>query len=128
MARAVDYALVWQMWEDVEVKAVGGRKSIVAVMMRMEDVDKQAQGMIVRVGQYIQGVVMQGNMSVVERWEFVDKEDKGGADGQWTRTVKIGEQSLPCAALFEEQELNYGTAVSASELTWVVEELAQWEP
>ena len=117
-----------EMWRGVKVKAVGGRKEKVAIMMRMEDVDKQARGMVIRVGQYIQGMAMQGDMCVVERWEYIVKEDRDDADGMWTRTVKIGEQSLPCAALFEEQELNYGTRVSTSGLTWIVEELVNCGP
>jgi len=58
-----------EVWEDLEPQATGGDgKQRVSVTLRLNDLAKQ--GMIIRVGDLIQGMVKTGDEVTVERWHW----------------------------------------------------------
>ncbi|KAF2748015.1 hypothetical protein M011DRAFT_467054 [Sporormia fimetaria CBS 119925] len=159
-----------EMWEDKEIKTVWPNPSRVCVVLwtqyipppmsalgmeePSDDGVEAVRGVIVRVGQYVQGIMKRGNLLTVERWEFVEEHEKGKephndvADGQekeereeaesgrdgrsnavrgkWTRAFKIGPDFLPCVAAQEDSELRVGGLVKAVGLEWQVGEYTEW--
>ncbi|KDQ58511.1 hypothetical protein JAAARDRAFT_128365 [Jaapia argillacea MUCL 33604] len=84
--------------------------------------DSRATGMIVRVGQYCQGIVKIGEQTLVERWECVE----GELGGNWKLTGKgsVGSEGalhLPCGAACDlEGDIRQGDVLHDG---WVVTEI-----
>ncbi|KAK3318710.1 hypothetical protein B0H66DRAFT_640060 [Apodospora peruviana] len=58
-------------------------------VLQLEDTSTKTRGMIVRLGQYCQGILRVGEDVVVERWKW--ESGASGTGGAWTRQVRIGE-------------------------------------
>ncbi|KAH7139532.1 hypothetical protein B0J11DRAFT_46313 [Dendryphion nanum] len=131
---------IWQvyeeMWEDVKVKNVEGVK--VAVVLRLETPEARARGIVVRVGQFCQGILRVGEDWVVERWEFERRDVATGTQdgdeteekvqgGAWKRMVRVGDLFLPCAVTFRSDILVQGGISEYKGAQWVVDELAEWD-
>lgn len=93
--------------EDIE----GNRSCVVLVL---QDDDHEARGLIVRVGQFVQGLLRVGKQLALERWEW-----KGIGEG-WRRQVRMGDMWLPCAAAIEEARLELGGEVKHGDYMWKV--------
>ena len=127
-----------EMWKDEEIKATttstlssslsepesGASKTKVCVVLRCQDDAARVRGVVVRVGQYVQGVLVQGGVTTVERWEWAERESDD--KGEWQRTVRIGDAFLPCAVCFRGEILAVGGKVRFHEFEWVVEEVWEW--
>ncbi|KAJ4350131.1 uncharacterized protein N0V89_008752 [Didymosphaeria variabile] len=99
-------------------------------VLRLDDPQHDVRGVVVRLGRYCQGIVMKGNYVSVERWEWAAKENEFGdkeAVGDWKRTVRIGDQFLPCAITFEPGVLSEGGKVRYWDYEWVCEEMVAWK-
>ncbi|KAF2712224.1 hypothetical protein K504DRAFT_373322 [Pleomassaria siparia CBS 279.74] len=108
-----------EMWSDVDIAPCGNEDMAVIVVLRIQKDASNIRGVIVRVGQYCQGLLKHGDTTTAERWEF----DETG--GKWKRTVKIGSLFLPCAAAFKPEDLAVGAKVSFTDYHWFVEELVE---
>ncbi|KAI8937314.1 hypothetical protein NX059_006521 [Plenodomus lindquistii] len=136
-----------EMWRDVPVTVVPETQGVagegegkkVSVALRCEDSRAGVRGLVVRVGQFCQGIVMKGSEVTVERWEFDGDEagddDKGADEGEgeqegrvggWKRTARIGTAFLPCSATFRPRVLAVGGVVRYREFGWDVEEVWEW--
>ncbi|KAF2023473.1 hypothetical protein EK21DRAFT_80850 [Setomelanomma holmii] len=118
-----------EMWRDVAVLPTGsgakGKK--VCVVMRLHNDAVGARGVIVRLGQYCQGIVMLGKYSTIERWEFGGGEGGGSEkDGGWKRTARVGDQFLPCSVTWREEIVRVGAKVKYHDYEWAVEEAWEW--
>lgn len=115
-----------ELWSDLEPKAVlsqttGENRRICAVLVLEDDANK-ARGMVVRVGQYAQGVLRVGEEVDVERWEWEEGKERG-----WRRAVKIGGFFQPCGAVMMEEGLKVGREVKWGEgWVWKCVELAEF--
>ncbi|KAH8726590.1 hypothetical protein GQ44DRAFT_600458, partial [Phaeosphaeriaceae sp. PMI808] len=105
-----------EMWRDEAVQGVCGGKKV-CIVMRMCDDASGARGVVVRLGQYVQGIVMVGERVGGERWE--------GGGGEWTRTARVGDWMVPCAVTWREEVVRVASKVRYGEFEWVVEEA--WE-
>jgi len=123
-----------ECWLDVKVKAVdlgvGGEagddeKSRTCVVLVLHDDEHKARGMVVRVGQYCQGVVKVGKQFALERWEWkaAKEEGSGGQSGGWKRLARVGDWWLPCGAALREDLLKLDGEVKHQEMVWKVVEL-----
>ncbi|KAL6711184.1 hypothetical protein ACN47E_005715 [Coniothyrium glycines] len=113
-----------EMWRDVAVESTnqGGLK--VCAVLRVESEKEGVRGVVVRVGQFVQGLLMHGERVTVERWECDGEE---GMEGRgWKRTARIGDGFLPCAVLFRTVVLAVGGMVKYHDFEWVVEEAWEW--
>lgn len=117
-----------EMWRDVAAVATGADKVKYCVVITMDDPVHRARGMVVRIGQWCQGLLKIGDETTVERWEYVAGETKEGevAEGDWTRCVRLGQRFLPCAVTFKAEELAPGSVVKHEEMVWVVQEKYEW--
>jgi hypothetical protein len=136
-----------EMWTDVSISSISDTGKVTCVVLRAEGVSKDGEGVrgvIIRLGQYCQGILKIGDRIAVERWEHQKKrdgalvmqeQDEETKDektvGNWTRVMRVGEWFLPCAVTFKS-DLQLGNKVIAGEpgynLEWVIEELVEWGP
>lgn len=83
-------------------------------VMRVCDDERRVRGMVVRVGQFCQGILRVGDAVTVERWEW-------RSDGGWTLSARFGERKLPTTTLIEEMEgLVVGGVINDGERVWDV--------
>lgn len=133
-----------EFWSDLEVEATPKEGDADppkwSVVLRLEALEHGVRGLVVRVGRFCQGIVMKGEYWSVERWEW-NEGGEGGKDevdggekeekdvkevGGWKRTVKIGDQFLPCAMTFQPEILKEGGTVRYWDYVWVCEEKVAW--
>jgi hypothetical protein len=117
-----------EMWSDMSIDACYPSEKKVAVVLRIENASHGIRGLVVRLGQYCEGILMKGRDVSVERWEFVEHVDgdESVVGGEWTRTVRLGDLFLPCASTFKHEELKVDAVVNYTDYTWVVEEVVEW--
>jgi len=118
-----------ELWDDVEIYAIndGRPKRKVCVVLRTEDVTPYGdpvRGIVIRLGQFVQGILRKKDSVTVERWEFIKGENR--AEGTWKRTFRIGSEGLPCAAAQRERDLEQGMKLDMLGYEWEVEELVEW--
>ncbi|KAF1365459.1 hypothetical protein EJ07DRAFT_161501 [Lizonia empirigonia] len=142
-----------EMWVDVEARRTG-RGAKVCVVLRAEDEARGVRGVVVRVGQCVQGIVGVGGSVATERWVWgggsdgVSQSDGDGqsddvsqSDGdiqtqtqtqtntphpQWTRIARTGDAFLPCAVTFRPEIVQVGGCIGYGGIEWVVEEAWEW--
>ena len=112
-----------ELWADVPVEilpADEGKRF--CVVLKTAD----GKGMVIRVGQFCQGVLRNGQDMVVERWRW----DAGGegrkGDAMWKRLVRMGQGQVPCNATFETSEVAKGRVFELGGNKWTVEEVVRW--
>ena len=108
-----------EAWRGVEVSAVRGER--VSVVLEMEMAASEERGVIVRVGQFCQGIVRVGDEIVVERWVWSDEE------GVWARVARIGDAAatLPCDATWAET-VREGDKIARDGFVWSVTAAKAW--
>ena len=133
-----------ECWRDVGAVAVGhghdgdrGAETLrVCAVLELQDDANQARGMVVRVGQYCQGVVRVGEHFTLERWGWkgaeraegsaVQRQEDGEQVGEWKRLARIGDWWLPCGAAIEERLLKLRGEVKHHDMVWKVIELSHF--
>jgi hypothetical protein len=63
-----------------------------SLVLRHENVERRARGMVVRLGQICQGVMRVGDEFAYERWEWTD-------EAGWCKTRSSGNLDMPCDVL-----------------------------
>ncbi|CAO2648135.1 Nn.00g090570.m01.CDS01 [Neocucurbitaria sp. VM-36] len=117
-----------EMWRDVAAQSTNSAGTKICVVLRVQADTAGVRGVIIRLGQYCQGIVMQRDYCTVERWEFVDEGKRDVEEAaRWKRTARVGDQELPCAATFRPEVLAVGGVVKYHDYEWVVEEVWEWK-
>jgi hypothetical protein len=122
-----------EMWRDDAICATNAAGTKVCAVLRCVDEEAGVRGVVVRVGQWVQGLLWGPEGLTCERWEFeFEDEDGKGIAGEkeeteaWKRTARIGEGFLPCAVLMRTSVLALGGTVQYGSVQWRVEELWEW--
>ncbi|KAF2009770.1 hypothetical protein BU24DRAFT_428641 [Aaosphaeria arxii CBS 175.79] len=116
-----------EMWADLSIEPVFPHTTMkVCCVLKLDDKEGRAKGVIVRLGQFCQGLLRKGEGWVIERWEFEESEGGGAVGGSWKRTVRVGDMFLPCAVAFKREGVQVGTTVEVDGGTWVVDEYLEW--
>lgn len=90
-ARTLEHGVAWhpqlgrvagheEMWADVEAQGTGARAKV-CVVLRAEDAEKGVRGVVVRVGQFVQGILGVGGSVATERWVW-GRDGVGLSDGE----------------------------------------------
>ncbi|KAI1381385.1 hypothetical protein F4677DRAFT_123864 [Hypoxylon crocopeplum] len=104
-----DYQELWQDEEPVWIDEA----SVPCVVLQLQDDSRGVRGMVIRLGQYCQGVMREGDDFTAERWEW--------RDARWTLTARVGGRSLPClAAATLDPQLQPGDALDDGDYRWKV--------
>jgi hypothetical protein len=59
-----------ELWEDLDTKSVGEEKQYVCYVLRMDEPSASARGMVIRIGEWIQGIVRVGEHITVTRLHY----------------------------------------------------------
>lgn len=110
-------------WADVAVQAIEVGRPRSAVVLVSEDLDRKTKGMIIRVGQFCQGLIKVDGEVSLERWMW--KREAHGK-GEWTRVARLGRLFLPCAVTFEATRLEEGGEVEYGDYKWTIKEVHEW--
>ena len=117
-----------EMWFDPDVQVIPGKGESAkrwCVVLRLDQGDWK--GAVVRVGQFVQGMIMGPNELCLERWEFDLDGEVEGRRADWRRSLRVGDRYLPCAVTWSDVEnLEVGHEVKHSEVVWKVEEKYCW--
>ncbi|MCJ1243194.1 hypothetical protein MMC30_000391 [Trapelia coarctata] len=114
-----------ELWGDVPVQRVRKRiedgEGHVSIVAEAEDAERSIRGMIVRVGDWCQGILKVGEEIMVERWHWT-----GG--GGWESIARLGRgKLLQCALMFEEGVIGEGKRYEYEGLEWEIVELYHWK-
>lgn len=116
-----------EMWKDVPVLSTNERGTKICAVMRVQDDVNGVRGAVIRVGQYVQGIIMFGARVSVERWEFMPHRMCGGDERTgWTRIARTGSDFLPCAVFFRTDVVAVGGVVKFLQWEWSVTEAWEW--
>ncbi|EMF11248.1 uncharacterized protein SEPMUDRAFT_88638 [Sphaerulina musiva SO2202] len=100
-----------EMWRDVSEEGEKGEGE--------EKKEKEKmRGMVIRLGQFCQGLMRIGEEITLERWEWTAKEN-------WKRSFRMGDFFLPCGVAMEFDRLQLGGKITHGGLTWDVVELEE---
>ena len=80
----------------------------------------QTKGLVIRIGQLIQGILEHRGGLTVERWTY-DQASK-----KWTEVVRIGATELPSPPLFDPIKLVEGQHINFGPISWQVIEQSTW--
>ncbi|KAI0366680.1 hypothetical protein BV20DRAFT_638902 [Pilatotrama ljubarskyi] len=105
-----------EAWKAVPVLAVGGPHDgkAVSILLEMRQDLLGRRGVIVRIGQYCQGIVRDGSKVSVQRWTWTD--------GMWTKVGQVGDFDIPCDATWTK--LEEGETVERGGAVWDVKEVS----
>ncbi|KAL5120720.1 hypothetical protein ACEQ8H_001469 [Pleosporales sp. CAS-2024a] len=108
-----------EMWKDQVIVSTQSSGTTVCAVMRLQDDTEGFRGVVIRLGQYVQGIVVVGNEVTAERWEWMH-------DGGWKRSKRVGRQLIPCGVVTTMQGVVGGGTVKYGEFEWRVEEVWEW--
>ena len=110
-----------EMWEDREPLTTSPDDDLrrKCVVLQLHDDGHEARGMVMRVGQFCQGLLRVGESLSLERWVWKE-------DGGWKREVRIGSLWLPCGVMLEGERLRLGGEVKHGDFVWKVLELSEF--
>ncbi|KAF2086614.1 hypothetical protein K490DRAFT_66397 [Saccharata proteae CBS 121410] len=125
-----------ELWRSLAVVAVGTDTHKTCIVASLDAPERKTRGVIIRLGQYCQGMMMVDDEVHLERWAFLPSnplgkkfetpfgtlEDAGG----WTRIARLGGVFLPCAWLFEKGRVAVGSELMYGNDQWVVREMVEW--
>jgi len=115
-----------ELWEDLEIKKIAGGREYVSWVLKLGggDRDPLVRGIVVRVGQWIQGVLRDGKKGgsssfSVARWKF--DEELG-----WVHVLDVGRLQLD-REVFTAKEIRVGDIFDAKNgWKWVCVESHRW--
>ena len=107
-----------EAWSSLEPLAeLGSKGRPICVVLRTRDDERGVRGMVIRLGQFCQGILRDGDAATVERWEW--KRESG-----WTLTARFGEARLPVGALLgNSQRFKVEDAVDDGTRIWKIIEV-----
>jgi hypothetical protein len=111
-----------EFWTDLPILSTSPSGGKACVVLRLDATEDGLRGVVIRLGGWCQGLLVEGKDVTVERWELVGN----GGGGEWKRRVRIGDGILPCEVAWKEGEVIAGGAVKCSDYAWEVEEVVQW--
>lgn len=120
-----------EYWADfpVEMTEPSKRGKRWCVVLVLDDAANDVRGMVIRVGQWCQGIIKARGEVSVERWVWrAERGVKGvlSGKGDWERVVKLGRLFLPCALTFMPQGVLRESKITYGDYRWEVKELLSW--
>ncbi|KAK5017601.1 hypothetical protein LTR16_002717 [Cryomyces antarcticus] len=120
-----------ELWEEPLVECTGKDEKRLCICLTVDNPSLHTRGVVVRVGQWCEGIIRVGDEVSIERWKWVPKGQKiiaegTTAEGDWERQAKIGRIFLPCALTFVKERVEVGNTVEVGGLTWDIMEKYEW--
>lgn len=105
-----------ELWRDEDPLPTTSQKVNITVL-RLEKGD-DTKGLVILLGAYCQGLLRRGDNITAERWQW-------GQSGGWVRTIKIGDDVLPCPEIMEKISSSCGELVAVGNDSWQVVESSE---
>lgn len=112
-----DYTEGWREPKAVPTSQEESDDGMICMVLELCDEAQQARGMVIRVGQFVQGVIRVGELFALERWSWVEGWKEG-----WKLDTRIGDLFLPCGVC-TDANLDLGGKVVYGEFEWRVVEV-----
>lgn len=80
-----------ELWAELPVEKTGADEGFFSVVLQLQDDVRSAKGLIVRVGQWCEGLLKIGSDVTVERWKWVPE----GSESLGQKSSTGGESKLP---------------------------------
>ncbi|KAL1632787.1 hypothetical protein SLS56_003277 [Neofusicoccum ribis] len=116
-----------ELWVTVDARQVGNERGRQGMVLSLSIPEEKARGIVVRVGQFCQGLLMIDHEITLERWEYCAGPRSPG--GGWQRVAKLGGRFLPCQWTFEggrAEGVEVGNTLVDEKFEWKVEEKFAW--
>ena len=129
-----------ELWTELPVDVIPEEGGKYSTVLRAQTA--AARGMVVRVGGWCQGLLIEsekgngeegeggrgkGKKMTVERWRWMSEEnDPTQGPGYWKRVVRIGEGEMPGPVMLRGVGDGKDTEVVNGELKWEVVENYRW--
>jgi hypothetical protein len=107
-----------EMWRDEPILSTSPSGTKLCIVLKCHDDESGVRGVVVRLGQYVQGIIGTRERVTTERWEW--------SEGEWKRTARTGDGMVPCAAVMREEVMSVGGMVGYMGNEWEVEEVWEW--
>lgn len=117
-----------ELWEEVPTeKLSSGNNARVCMVLRTEDQEKMSRGMVIRLGDYCQGILKSQGRVIVQRWKW-NFSNRADGSGSWRNVLTIGTNSknLPCDDFLDLETPNEGQEIKFADTTWTVVEVSTW--
>ncbi|KAL8922152.1 MAG: hypothetical protein Q9208_005347 [Pyrenodesmia sp. 3 TL-2023] len=116
-----------ELWEELPTeKLTSGNNARVCTVLRTEDQEKMGRGMIIRLGDYCQGIFKKGGEVTVERWEWWNVSEISSSNDKWYKMVTIGTNDMPCDEVLGSEPPLEGQKIQRAGITWNVVEVSTW--
>ena len=128
-----------ELWEELPIEPASDSTEVPCVVVQAEDEARNLRGMAIKIGRWCQGMLKSDTAISIERWELKPTDDEPGlsrSDGaensdynslQWTRTIKLGNQSLPCDVLCQDPKyFDSEQPITVDGVRWKVLEKSYW--
>ncbi len=122
-----------ELWHDLQVEVFGKKHNRSSLVMRADEPGRNIKGLAIKIGGWCEGILKVGDALTIERWEGKATDcasDVASTEGSkeeertrndWTRTFRIGKDTLPCKILCERTWGKFGlNAVlkSTTDIDW----------
>lgn len=133
-----------ELWGDIQVEIMKEESKRVSVVLKAENLELDIKALVVRVGQWCQGIRRDGDSITAERWHWNscsrtstsvhenEKDDESNRrqldrPGSW-KITRIGNSPLPCdvATGIVTATLGEGNEIFCGDLLWKVVEYHRW--
>lgn len=113
-----------EAWKHLDVLPVGPGGGVhegqrVSVFLETGQAGDRRRGMVCRVGQFVQGIVRDGDDVSVQRWAW-DEEER-----EWKPVARIGHAAMACDVTWKD-EVNDGDIIVRDGVEWTVKALRVW--
>jgi len=94
--RMTDYTEGWRDSDALATTDEEREHGKICMVLELSGEQQQAHGMVVRIGQFVQGVIRVGEFFALERWSWQEGEREG-----WRLDARIGDLWMPCGVAME---------------------------
>ena len=126
-----------EIWHDLDVPMLEGEERRVCTVLRADSPSTGAKGMIIRIGDWYQGMLKTSHGLTIERWQWsVAAEphgDKAAGQGngltphsKWNRLARLGSGSLPSPSALAPGKVAKGATTEVNGIIWKAVETYQW--
>ena len=122
----VEYEELWGNVDVLPIKPLGSDQSVQSCIVLRHEKANESRGLVVQVGQYIQGMMKSPGGIRLERYEWRASPGSEVGKGVWERTSGLGVGRLPCRRIIKGLGISTGETLSVGDDQWEVLEDFTW--
>ena len=126
-----------EVWRDLDIHVLEGEQDRVCIVLKADSPSTGVKGIVMRIGEWCQGILKTSNGLTVERWQWLDiakpkSEQATRYDhdftphNEWTKLARFGSGSLPSPSALSPVSLTKEATVALDGIEWKAVEICQW--